>query len=52
MCNAALCANGAQKLMENGKVLIRTIVQCLGNSEPYSVRILAFKVAQNLMVKI
>ncbi|CAO2836269.1 unnamed protein product [Amaranthus hypochondriacus] len=45
----ALCANGAQKLMENGKVLIRTIVQCLGNSEPYSVRILAFKVAQNLM---
>lgn len=45
----ALCANGAQKLLENGEVLIQTVVQCMGKSQPHSVRISAFKAAQILM---
>lgn len=48
----ALCANGAQKLLENGEVLIQTVVQCMGKSQPHSVRISAFKAAQILMVTI
>ncbi|XP_019103039.1 BTB/POZ domain-containing protein At1g04390 isoform X3 [Beta vulgaris subsp. vulgaris] len=45
----ALCANGAQKLMGNGKVLIPAIAQCMGESQPHAVRILAFKVARYIM---
>ncbi|XP_021857455.1 BTB/POZ domain-containing protein At1g04390 isoform X1 [Spinacia oleracea] len=45
----ALCANGAQKLLENGDVLVQTVVQCMGESQPHSVRISAFKFAQYLM---
>uniref|UniRef100_A0A803N0B4 At1g04390 ARM repeat domain-containing protein n=1 Tax=Chenopodium quinoa TaxID=63459 RepID=A0A803N0B4_CHEQI len=45
----ALCANGAQKLLENGDVFIQTVVQCMGESQPLSVRISAFKIAQYIM---
>ncbi|OVA04620.1 BTB/POZ-like [Macleaya cordata] len=45
----ALCGNGAMKLLENGESLLPTIVHCMGSSQPHSVRVEAFKLAQHLM---
>ncbi|XP_074296017.1 BTB/POZ domain-containing protein At1g04390 [Silene latifolia] len=44
----ALCGYGAHKLVDSGELLVNTIVNCMGESQPQSVRILAFKVAQRL----
>ncbi|XP_010246641.1 PREDICTED: BTB/POZ domain-containing protein At1g04390 isoform X2 [Nelumbo nucifera] len=45
----ALCGNGTTKLLENGEAPLLMMVQCMGNSHPYSVRIEAFKLVQCLV---
>ncbi|GMH13374.1 hypothetical protein Nepgr_015215 [Nepenthes gracilis] len=46
----ALCGNAAQQILDNGDALTTMIVNCMGNIQIHSVRILAFKLAQRLMV--
>ncbi|KAL6314947.1 hypothetical protein AAG906_029167 [Vitis piasezkii] len=44
----ALCGNGAERLLENGKNFIKMVVQCMDSTQPPSVRIEAFKLSQLL----
>lgn len=44
----ALCNYGAKKLLENGGSILKMMVYCMGSSEPFSVRIEAFRLAQCL----
>ncbi|XP_034678091.1 BTB/POZ domain-containing protein At1g04390-like isoform X4 [Vitis riparia] len=44
----ALCGNGAERLLENGENLLKMVVQCMDSTQPPSVRIEAFKLAQLL----
>ncbi|KAF8413454.1 hypothetical protein HHK36_001441 [Tetracentron sinense] len=46
----ALCGNGAMKLLENGESLLPIIVRCMGSSQPHSVRMEGFKLAQYLAI--
>ncbi|KAJ8434574.1 hypothetical protein Cgig2_012617 [Carnegiea gigantea] len=45
----ALCGNGAKKLLENSGALLQTTIECMGESQPPSVRSLAFRLVQRLM---
>lgn len=45
-----LCGNGAKKLLENGKLLLQTMVYCMDSSHAPSVRIEGFRLAQCLAV--
>ena len=49
-CMPALCGNGAERLLENGENLLKMVVQCMDSTQPPSVRIEAFKLAQLLAV--
>ncbi|XP_043702406.1 BTB/POZ domain-containing protein At1g04390 isoform X2 [Telopea speciosissima] len=42
----ALCGTGAMKLLENGEALLLMMVHCMGCSQPDSIRMEAFKLAQ------
>ncbi|KAJ9672915.1 hypothetical protein PVL29_026250 [Vitis rotundifolia] len=44
----ALCGNGAERPLENGENLLKMVVQCMDSTQPPSVRIEAFKLAQLL----
>ncbi|KAL6314869.1 hypothetical protein AAG906_029085 [Vitis piasezkii] len=46
----ALCGNGAERLLENGKNFIKMVVQCMDSTQPPSVRIEAFKLSQLLTI--
>lgn len=45
-----LCGNGATKLLENGVLLLQTMVYCMDSSHALSVRIEGFRLAQCLAV--
>ncbi|GLT81074.1 hypothetical protein SLA2020_524800 [Shorea laevis] len=45
----ALCNYGAKKLIENGESILGMMVHCMGSSEPLSVRIEGFRLAQCLV---
>lgn len=45
-----LCGSGASKLIGNGETFLEMVVQCMENSQPHSVRIEGFKLAQCLVV--
>lgn len=49
---AALCLNGAKKILENGETLLKMMVDSMDISKPYSIQMEAFKLAQCLMVAI
>ncbi|EXC21326.1 BTB/POZ domain-containing protein [Morus notabilis] len=44
----ALCDSGAMKLLQNGEGLLEAMVQCMDSSQPHSVRVEGFKLAQGL----
>ena len=46
----ALCGSGAMRLLENGVTLLEMMVGCMERSQPHSVRMEAFKLAQCLAV--
>ncbi|KAJ9672925.1 hypothetical protein PVL29_026258 [Vitis rotundifolia] len=43
-----LCGNGVERLLENGENFIKMVVHCMDSTQPPSVRIEAFKLAQLL----
>ncbi|KAJ1430724.1 SKP1/BTB/POZ domain superfamily [Sesbania bispinosa] len=45
----ALCDSVAKKLIEDGKVFLQMVVQAMGKSNPYDVRIEGFRLAQCLL---
>ncbi|KAJ1387197.1 SKP1/BTB/POZ domain superfamily [Sesbania bispinosa] len=45
----ALCDSIAKKLIEDGKVFLQMVVQAMGKSNPYDVRIEGFRLAQCLL---
>ncbi|KAJ4980864.1 hypothetical protein NE237_031701 [Protea cynaroides] len=45
----ALCGTGAMKLLENGEALLLMMVRCMDCSQPDSIRIEAFKLAQGFV---
>ncbi|XP_048131054.1 BTB/POZ domain-containing protein At1g04390 isoform X2 [Rhodamnia argentea] len=46
----ALCSYGAKKIMEHGETIVGAMVRFMGSSNPLSVRIEGFKLAQCLML--
>lgn len=46
--SVGLCGNGAKKLLENGVLLLQTMVYCMDSSHALSVRIEGFRLAQCL----
>lgn len=48
----ALCANGAEKLLENGETRLQMMVHCMGSSDLHSVQMEGFKLAQCFAVTI
>ncbi|XP_056167572.1 BTB/POZ domain-containing protein At1g04390 isoform X2 [Syzygium oleosum] len=46
----ALCSYGAKKILEHGETIVGTMVRFMGSSNPLSVRIEGFKLAQCLML--
>ncbi|XP_030495521.2 BTB/POZ domain-containing protein At1g04390 isoform X1 [Cannabis sativa] len=50
LSSIALCGSGALKLLENGETLLKMMVQCMNMSQPQSVRMEAFKLAQCLAI--
>ncbi|KAK3033096.1 hypothetical protein RJ639_036455 [Escallonia herrerae] len=42
----ALCSNGANKLLDTGQNLLQMMVQSMGSSNPHSVKMAGFKLAQ------
>lgn len=49
---AALCSNGANRLLEDGEGLVKIMVDSLDISNPYSLQIEGLRLAQCLMVAI
>lgn len=46
LSSAALCVNGAEKLLEDGEALLGMMVSCMDSSNSDSVRMEAFKLAR------
>lgn len=46
----ALCNKAAKMLLENGETILAMMVYSMGGSEPLSVRIEGFRLAQHLAV--
>ena len=47
----ALCGNGAIEILENGEALLQVMIQCMDSSQPHSLQMEGFKLAQCLAVK-
>lgn len=48
----ALCGNGAKKLLENGKSLMKVMVDCMNSSDSHALQMEGFRLARCLMVRI